>query len=93
MLQDIIVSAGLPYLTFLILSSQGVSTVTALAVGAVFLIASIAVTFARNGRIQAIGILTLAATVASVITSLYFQSPYLALAKASLITSCVGVVF
>lgn len=93
MLQDIIVSAGLPYLTFLILSSHGVSTVTALAIGAIFPIASIAVAFVRNGRIQAIGILTLTATVASVITSLYFQSPYLALAKSSLITSCIGLVF
>lgn len=93
MLQDIIVSAGLPYLTFLILSSHGVSTVAALAVGAIFPVASIAVAFARNRRIQAIGVLTLAATVASVITSLYFQSPYLALAKASIITGCIGLVF
>lgn len=93
MLMDLIVSAALPYAAFLILSSHGVSTVTALAIGAVFPIASIVVAFARERRIQAIGILTLSATVVSVVTSLYFQSPYLALAKASLITGCIGLVF
>nr|WP_320144946.1 VC0807 family protein [uncultured Cohaesibacter sp.] len=93
MLNDILISAGLPYLTYLILSSYGVPTVTALAVGSVFPIASIVVAFVRSRRIQAIGILTLSATMASVITSLYFNSAYLALAKGSLITGCVGLVF
>ncbi|OLP44408.1 VC0807 family protein [Rhizobium oryziradicis] len=93
MLKDIVVSAGLPYLTYLFLSSHGVSTVVALAVGAIFPIGSIVIAFVRSRRIQAIGILTLAATLASVITSLYFNSPYLALAKGSLITGCVGLVF
>jgi hypothetical protein len=93
MLKDIVVSAGLPYLAFLILSSHGVSTVVALAVGAIFPIGSIVIAFVRSRRIQAIGILTLSATVGSVITSLYFNSPYLALAKGSLITGCVGLVF
>jgi hypothetical protein len=93
MWKDILVSAGLPYLTFLYLSSQGVSTVTALAVGAIFPIGSIVIAFVRSRRIQAIGILTLSATLASVIASLYFNSAYLALAKGSLITGCVGLVF
>ncbi len=93
MLSDILVSALLPYLTFLLLSSHGVSTVTGLAIGAVFPVGSIVIAFARSRRIQAIGIITLSATIASVITSLYFKSPFLALAKGSLITGCVGLAF
>ncbi|MCM2291270.1 hypothetical protein NAC44_02875 [Allorhizobium sp. BGMRC 0089] len=93
MLQDFIVSAGLPYVTYLILTTKGVPLVTALAIGAVFPVLSILLAFVKSRRLQAVGILTLSGTIASIIGSLYFQSPYLALAKGSLVTGMIGLAF
>jgi hypothetical protein len=87
LLRDIGINAGLPYATYLILTYQGVPTVQALAAGAVFPIGAIIVGFIRERRVQAIGMIVLVATVASMLAALYFTSPFLALAKGSLFSA------
>jgi hypothetical protein len=93
LLRDIGVNAVLPYATYLVLSYQGVATVQALAAGTVFPIAAIILGFVRERRVQALGMIVLVATVASILAALYFTSPFLALAKGSLFTGSLGVVF
>jgi hypothetical protein len=93
LLRDVTVNALLPYATYLLLSHWGVRTVCALAAGAVFPVCSIALAFRRERCAQALGVIVLAATVASIAGALAFTSPYLALAKGSLITGCVGLTF
>ncbi len=93
LVRDIGVNAGLPFATYLILSYQGVPTVQALAAGVVFPVAAIILGVVRERRVQALGVIVLAATAASVFAGLYFTSPFLALAKGSLVTGSVGVLF
>jgi hypothetical protein len=93
LLRDIGVNAGLPYATYLLLSYQGVPTVQALAAGAIFPVAAIMLGFIRQRRVQALGLIVLVATVASILAALYFTSPFLALAKGSLFTGSLGVLF
>jgi uncharacterized membrane protein len=87
LVRDIGVNAGLPYATYLLLSYEGVPTVQALAAGAVFPIAAIIVRFIRERRVQALGMIVLVATLASIMAALYFTSPFLALAKGSLFSA------
>jgi hypothetical protein len=87
LLRDIGVNAGLPYATYLLLSHEGVPTVQALAAGAVFPVVAIIVGFVRQRRVQALGMIVLAATVVSILAALYFTSPFLALAKGSLFSA------
>jgi hypothetical protein len=91
LLRDIGVNAGLPYATYLILSSQGVPTVQALAAGAVFPVGAIVLSFIRERRMQTLGLIVLAATLASMLAALYFTSPFLALAKGSLFSALFSV--
>ena len=91
LLRDIGVNAGLPYATYLLLSYEGVPTVQALAAGAVFPVASIIYGFVRERRVQALGMIVLVATVASILATLYFTSPYFVLAKGSLFTGSLGL--
>lgn len=87
LLRDIGVNAGLPYATYLLLTSQGVPTVQALAAGAVFPVGAIILGFIRERRIQTLGVIVLVATIASMLAALYFTSPFLALAKGSLFSA------
>ncbi|MEF2070439.1 VC0807 family protein [Consotaella aegiceratis] len=93
MLKDIIVSAVLPYATYLVLTGYGVGTVHALIAGAIFPVVSVLWAFLRERRIQALGLIVLAATVASALGALAVDSPTLALAKGSMITASVGLIF
>ncbi|WP_180897553.1 VC0807 family protein [Martelella soudanensis] len=93
MRNDIIFGAVLPYLAFLIARHFGLSTVHALAIGSVFPIAVIVVSYVGSRRLAPVSVITLAATLASLIGSLYFNSAYLALLKNSLITGFIGLVF
>ena len=87
LVRNVAVNAGLPYATYLLLSYQGVPTVPALAAGAVFPVGAIAAGFIRERRVQALGVIVLVATLASVLAALYFTSPFLALAKGSLFSA------
>ncbi|MGX1306230.1 hypothetical protein AB7M35_000950 [Amorphus suaedae] len=94
MKKELIVNVALPYGTYLVLSHYfGLSTVMALAIGALFPVASIIVTALAEQRVQAIGIIVLAATGASILGSFVLDDPVLLLAKGSLITGIVGLVF
>ena len=91
--RDITVNAVAPYVTFLLLRAVGVGVVTALATGAIFPAGATIVTLIRNRRIDALGIIMLVATAASIVGAMLFTSPYLLLAKGSLITGGVGLLF
>jgi hypothetical protein len=93
LLRDIGANAVAPYATYLILHGQGIAVVPALAAGAVFPAGAVILGFALRKRIEALGIVVLVATVASIIGAMFFTSPYLLLAKGSLITGGVGTVF
>ena len=93
MLKDILVSAVLPYTTYLLLRRCGVPTVYSLVAGAVFPTASIILSLMHERRVQALGLIVLAATSASVVGALALTSPYLALVKESFITGIVGLTF
>ncbi|MFO1028859.1 MAG: VC0807 family protein [Acetobacteraceae bacterium] len=93
LLRDIGVNAVVPYVTYLLLRHLGVAVIPALAAGAVFPAGAALVTFRRAGRIDALGVIMLVATGASMIGALLFTSPYLLLAKGSLITGGIGVLF
>ncbi len=93
LLRDIGINAVAPYATYLVLHLAGVAVIPALAAGAVFPAGATVVTFLRTGRIDALGIIMLVATAASILGALLFTSPYLLLAKGSLITAGVGVLF
>jgi hypothetical protein len=92
-LQNIVINAVAPYVTYLVLRHFGVGTVHALTAGAVFPITSIIVGFVRERRVQALGVIVLTATVASIAGALYFTSPFLALAKGSLLTGALAIAF
>lgn len=93
MRNDIIFGALLPYVVFLIARHYGLSVVYALAIGSLFPIGMILISWVRQRQIAAISIITLTATLASLISSLWFDSAYLALLKGSLITGSVGLAF
>jgi hypothetical protein len=92
LIRDIVVNAVLPYATYLGLTACGVDTVWALVAGAVFPIASILFGAIRQRRVQAIGIIVLVATAASVASALWFTSPFLALARGALMTILIAIV-
>ena len=93
MLPNILINAVAPYATYLALRHFGVETVHALAAGAVFPVAGIILGFVRERRVQALGAIVLTATIASIAGALYFTSPFLALAKGSLLTGALGIAF
>ncbi len=92
LIRDIGVNAVAPYATYLGLTAYGVDTVWALVAGAIFPTAAILVGAIRQRRVQAIGILVLTATAASVGSALWFTSPFLALARGSLMTALTAIV-
>jgi hypothetical protein len=93
LLQDVGVNAILPYVTYLVLTGQGVPTVPALAAGAAFPACAACVTIARQRRVAALGVIVLTATAASVVGALWFTDPFLLLAKSSFVTGVIGLVF
>src|SRR4051794_29553088 len=93
LLRDIGINAVVPYVTYLALRHAGVAVVPALAAGAIFPAGAATLTFIRARRIDALGIIMLVATAASIVGALLFTSPYLLLAKGSLITGGIGVLF
>ncbi|MFN2569859.1 MAG: VC0807 family protein [Candidatus Dormibacteria bacterium] len=84
--------AGLPYATYLVLSSHGVSTVSALAVGAVFPLGFVVLTFVRRRRWDGLGLMILAAIVAGLALSLISGDARIALVRDSSLTGAFGLV-
>jgi hypothetical protein len=93
LVKDVLVNAALPYATFLLLRHYDVATLHALVAGAVFPTAATVLAFVRERRVQALGLIVLAATAASVVGALAFTSAYMALLKESVITGFIGLTF
>lgn len=91
--RDMGINVVAPYATYLLLQHEGVSLVWSLAAGSVFPLAATLVGFARSRRVDALGIIVLVVTAASIIGAVLFTSPYLLLAKGSLITGGIGTLF
>ncbi len=92
LLREIGINAVLPYATYLGLTACGIDTVRALVAGAIFPTGAILFGAVRQRRVQAIGIVVLAATAASVASALWFTSPFLALARGAVMTAMIAAV-
>ena len=93
LVRDIGINAGAPYATYLTLRAYDVGVVPALAAGAIFPVTAIIVGFVRKRRVDALGMIILVATAASILGSMLLTSPYLLLAKGSLLTGGIGTLF
>jgi hypothetical protein len=93
LVRDIGINAVAPYATYLALRWYDVGVVPALAAGAIFPVTNIIVGFVRKRRVDGLGMIILVATAASILGSLLFTSPYLLLAKGSLLTGGIGTLF
>ena len=93
LIRDLGINAGAPYATYLALRAYDVGVVPALAAGAIFPVTAIIVGFVRKRRVDALGMIILVATAASILGSMLFTSPYLLLAKGSLLTGGIGTLF
>jgi len=90
-LPELAVDGALPYLTYLVLRSQGVGSVAALAAGAVFPAAFIVVRFLRQRRLDGFGVIVLAVIAVGVGLSLLSGDARFALVKESLLTGAIGL--
>ena len=93
LIRDIGVNAVAPDATYLALTAYGVATVPALVAGAIFPAGAILFGAIRQRRVQALGIIVLTATAASVASALWFTSPFLALARGALMTGLIAAAF
>jgi hypothetical protein len=91
--RDVGVNAALPYAIYLLLRQWSVDVVPALAIGAVIPAASVILGALLRHRVEAIGLVVLAASGAGIMGGLRFTSPFLLLAKGSFITGAVGTLF
>ena len=88
---EMVASAALPYITYLVLKGQGVSEVDALATGAVFPVAFIVVNFVRKRRLDGFGLLILATIAVGVALALSSGDARFALVKESFLTGAFGL--
>lgn len=89
-LPEMVVDGAMPYATYLVLRSQGVGNVAALAAGAVFPAGFIVVRFARR-RLDGFGLVVLAVIALGVALSLLSGDARFALVKESLLTGAFGL--
>ena len=89
----LLINALAPFGTYEILTAHGVSEVTALAVGALFPLAAVAVSAIRNRRLDPFAAVTLAAIAVGLIGGLVFDSARILLVKDSIITATIGLAF
>jgi hypothetical protein len=82
-----------PFATYEILTGRGVSAVVALAVGALFPLAAIALSGVRTRRLDPFAAVTLASIAAGLIGGLAFDSARILLVKDSIITATIGLAF
>ncbi len=90
-LPELVVDGALPYLTFLVLRSQGVGDVASLAAGAVFPAGFILASFIRRRRLDGFGLTVLAVITLGVALSLLSGDARFALVKESVLTGAFGL--
>ena len=88
---EVVAEGALPFLTYLLLHRQGVSTVDAVAAGAVFPLAFLGYHFARRRRLDGLGLIVLATIGAGTGLALLSGSARLYLVKESFLTGSFGV--
>jgi hypothetical protein len=90
---SLLFNAVAPFTTYVILTSHGVSELTALAVGALFPLAVAVIGAVRSRRLDPFAAVTLAAIAVGLTGGLVFDSPRVLLLKDSIITATIGLVF
>lgn len=90
-LAEVVGQAFLPYLAYVVLRNRGASTVDALAAGAAFPAAFVAVNFVRRRRLDGLGLAVLATIAAGAGLSVISGSARFALVKESLLTGAFGL--
>jgi intracellular septation protein A len=89
----LLINALAPFATYEILTGRGVSELTALAVGALFPLAAIAVSVVRTRRLDPFAAVALASIAVGLTGGLVFDSPRILLVKDSIITAAIGLAF
>lgn len=89
----LLLNAVAPLATYEVLTRQGVSELTALAVGALFPLAGVGIGAIRGRRLDPFAAVTLAAIAISLIGAVVFASPRFLLLKESVITATIGLAF
>lgn len=82
-----------PFVVYQVATGLGASDLAALAWGAVFPLAGIAVGFVRSRHLDAISAISLASIIAGLIGGLLLHSAEFLLVKDSLVTATIGLVF
>ncbi len=90
-LPEMVVDAVLPYATYLVLQSQGVGPVAALAAGAVFPAAFVLFHFVRSRQVDGFGLVVLAVIAVSVALALTSGDARFVLVKESIFTGAIGL--
>lgn len=88
---EMVAEAGLPYVTYLVLHSRGVSTIGSLVAGAVFPIAFIVIHFVRQRRLDGFGLIILATIAGGIGLALLSGNARIYLVKESFLTGAFGV--
>jgi hypothetical protein len=91
--RPLLINAVAPFATYAILTGQGVSGLAALAVGALFPLAAIAVSVVRTRRLDPFAAVALASITVGLIGALVFSDPRILLVKDSIITATIGLAF
>jgi hypothetical protein len=89
----VVLNIAAPFASYEILTSSGLSELTALAVGSVFPLAGIAMAAVRSRRLEWIGVASLAGIMVGLLGGLLFGSAEFLLVKDSIITGGIGLVF
>lgn len=90
-LPEMIAEAALPYVTYLVLHGQGVSTVPSLVAGGVFPLGFVLFHFLRQGRVDGFGLIILATIAAGAGLALLSGSSRIYLVKESFLTGAFGL--
>jgi hypothetical protein len=90
--RDILVSGVFPWVAVLVLQHYGVGLIPALAISTIFPVVDGIVSFARNRRLDALGIVNLVFILGSIAVAFWSGDAHVALLKGAVVTGIFGLV-
>ena len=92
LLLSLVINAALPFLTYTILTGQGMGTVPALAIGGLWNVLELVIEYARHRRLDSLSVIVLIFLAVSIVSSLISGSVQFTLLKESAGTALFGLV-
>ena len=92
LLLSLVINAALPFLTYTILTGQGMGTVPALVIGGVWNVLELVIEYARHRRLDSLSVIVLIFLAVSIVSSLISGSVQFTLLKESAGTALFGLV-